>query len=262
MKKLLLATSLAAALALPAYSAVSGFESLTAPVPGGSTVGTAWTVNSQSCCSNPVSMTTTTLTFPGGYNSGSAFANTTQTVTGNWTSTFSFTNLGDSLNDGNSLQFTLQKDSRGATAIDVMNGNGGSIGREITPAYSVVFMNNKVGFMTNGTYTQAFAAAATPTGLSFLDDIDVTLTYNGTTLGLSMSDGVTTFNATPQSVSLSTILGASTGYVGFSTFNNGGGDFVISDSNLMVTAAIPEPSTAAMLIGGFALLMALRRRRA
>jgi hypothetical protein len=80
--------------------------------------------------------------------------------------------------------------------------------------------SNSVGIYTNGVQPYGSQIA---TGLTFNTTFNVTLTYSGTSLAMTMqaTGGGTTFSHTFTGINIPTIVGANTAYVGFTAGSNG-----------------------------------------
>jgi hypothetical protein len=157
------------------------------------------------------------------------------------------------------MLFVLQNDSRGSTALGDGGGHAGYFG--ITPSVAIKFdlwtngsHNPTTGLFMNGespsTGDQVPVGSkdvAVTGGLSFLsgDPIQVTLTYNGTTLTEFLRDTVTgqTFSH-DYLVNLSQILGGTTAYAGFTAGT--GGASAIQDILSWTYQSIPVPPTASL----------------
>jgi len=152
---------------------------------------------------------------------------------------------------GQGIAFVLQNSSQGVNAL---GGGLGYIG--MAPSAAVTFQNQTgtgrtySGFFTNGGLS--LGEDVFPVNAFSGHEIDVTVTYSGSTLAVNMVDAVTgsTFVGGPYLVgSLPSILGSSTAYVGFTAgtgdfFGNGGANQYLSDFRF---GAIPEPTTIALL---------------
>jgi hypothetical protein len=136
-------------------------------------------------------------------------------------------------------------------------GIGGALGyQDIKPSVAVkfdLFSNsgegvNSTGFYTNGAAPTIPALDLTPSGVNLHsgDVLHAHLTYDGTTLTLTLTDTVTnaTFTAS-QAVDIPTTVGNTTAYVGF-TAGTGGSIATQSVLNWTYTSSAPTstPSTA------------------
>lgn len=105
--------------------------------------------------------------------------------------------------------------------------------------------------LLNGTFTQSFADGDTLTGTVFEDDsvIDASPTQTGAfPQTLTFTGGTGEFAGATGSVSGNGFLGTT--------------DFTVSGSGSVNTAAVPEPASAALFLGGLAGGLALLYRRA
>jgi len=162
--------------------------------------------------------------------------------------TVSFTFKANGVSTGASL--VLQDSASGASAIGPYLD---PFGYQFFPGKSIGLTleggNNASGLYTDGNYGGG-SPSTSPVNLSSGDPINVSLTYNGSTLQESLLDTKTNGSYSKSFLILtpfSTVLGASTAYVGLaatSTSNNAGYYF----SNLQFTTSpVPEPSTLALL---------------
>ena len=140
--------------------------------------------------------------------------------------TFQITPPGANSTDG--LTFTIQ--NQGLTA---HGGMGGSLGYQgVTPSVAVKFDTfnnsgegvNSTGFYTDGAAPTVPAIDLTPSGVNLHsgDVMHAHLTYDGTTLTLTLTDTVTnaTFTAS-QTINIPSTVGASTAFVGFTAGTGG-----------------------------------------
>lgn len=164
------------------------------------------------------------------------------------------------------LTFAIQNSPDGLNAL---GGGGNGFGyRGITQSAAVTIETDTGGGETfSGFYTNGVLGGGSvltePVNAFDLTEIDVTITYNGSLLSVSMTDGVNTFDSPSYFVgSLASVVGDTHAYVGFTagTFNllGGGGGANQYLSNFRFTA-VPSPATlpvmAALGIG------VIRRRR-
>ncbi len=168
-------------------------------------------------------------------------------------------------NAGNGAAFVLQADPRGASAV---GGDGGSgLGYQgITPSAAVEFNIDSIfaspvgtGLGLNGT-VNAYATTGS-LNLRSGDPIDVTLTYDGTTLTENLVDAVAN---TSYSRSFTVDLVAGIGNSAYIGFTGGSG---LDTSTQVITNFsfnnVPEPSTGVLAaMSGIALLMYRCRRSA
>jgi hypothetical protein len=233
--------------ASPVQAALNGFEAGLS----GSATGTNWQLNIGNCCGGTgASSTAASLSLApgGGYSTwGSALALAPQSIT-NWTASYIVNLAGN----GGYSTLVLQNDTRGALALDRMNDGYTGGNAAISPAYFIGLNASSGGVVNIGLYsspsqngvfplTRNGNAADYPTAMSIttLDrtkPITFTLAYDGTTLSSTASDGINTFN-TNQTVNLTSVLGASTAYVGFTGGGQGSTITAFSFSN----EAAPPP---------------------
>ncbi len=270
------AVTLTAALSLtPVKADLTGFGPDNLLVKGDSggnpAVGSTWTVDPTKCCSgNSVQINagaaTLTLGGGGGYNAGSAYANTTQSDASGWTSSFTFAE--NSGGNNTTWAFVLQNDPRATLAKDKLKNDYTGNGSPIAPALEVVFKNAgsnalNVGFINNTTTSplSGYQATTSSTGITDFTAAPITanLSYLGTTLTLNLTQGATTYTAT-DSVDLASLLGSPSAYVGFDA-NRMDQGVTISNFSYDIAAA-PEPGEVAYMAAGLlTLASALHLRR-
>ena len=195
--------------------------------------------------------------------------------------TISFTYQAPNLTSYNpqGLLLVLQNDTDGANAVGFANGSSTLGFTNISPSIaSAIYLDpddfTSTGIFRNGTIGSGLTTTA-PVNAFDGQPINVTLAYDGSSFALTMSENGVTYSPSPYLVgSLASSLGSSTAYVGFTAYTGAGvsdnvtarANFVSNDppsplSNFRFTSGVPEPTTAATLVGGAGLL-ALRRRRA
>ncbi len=170
---------------------------------------------------------------------GSIFTKTKLPTTA-FTTTFVIKDQAVNAGGADSLSFVLQNDPRGPSALGGGGGQGGYFGIQNSIAVKFDLWTNNThvpttGLFRNGespsTSDQSPAGSEDVTvtgGLTFLsgDPIQVTLTYNGTTLTESLLDTVTGATFTQDYlVNLAQILGGTSAYAGF-TGGTGGASSV------------------------------------
>jgi hypothetical protein len=169
---------------------------------------------------------TFTLTDGGGSEATTGFASTPQSIS-SFQATFTYTVPGGptastQYNQGDGFTFIIENDSRGTAAI---GGNGSDKGYRGASAGSTAITNSAaIGYeMYSGTNfdfsSNAGAYSTNNVGFQIAngDPIQVTVSYSGTTLTTSFFDTVAkkSFVATNTGVNLQSLLGSSTGYIGF-----------------------------------------------
>jgi hypothetical protein len=189
--------------------------------------------------SAPIPATVARITDGGNSEAGSIFTKTKVPTTA-FTTTFVIKDQAVNAGGADSLSFVLQNDPRGAAALGGGGGAGGYQGIQNSIAVKFDLWTNNThvpttGLFRNGespsTSDQSPAGSEDVTvtgGISFLsgDPIQVTLTYNGTTLTESLLDTVTGATFTQDYlVNLTQILGGTSAYVGF-TGGTGGASSV------------------------------------
>lgn len=165
----------------------------------------------------------------------------------------------DSFAAANGFAFVLSNNPGGTSVLGNANDASGYSG--ITQSAAVTFHTTQgstsLGFYRNGNVT----SGDTNTGaVQFANrrDILVSIVYDGNLLSVSMADGAFTFGPQQYLVgSLSTSLGSSTAYVGFTASTSSGNPSNHFLSNF--TYAVPSPATTSLL--SIAGVTALRRRR-
>jgi hypothetical protein len=144
--------------------------------------------------------------------------------------TIQFTNAG-----ANGLTFCIQNESQGNTyaANSIISGGPGSLGANqggmgyggimssVALSFDLYTNPNSVGLYTNGAFP---TGSQVGTGLSYASGhpFNVSLSYNGTTLAMTMTDTVTKASFSKSwAINIPSTVGGSTAYVGF-TGSTGG----------------------------------------
>ena len=217
-----------------------------APITGFGGNGTGWTINNSGITSTAITNNVLTLT-DGNTNEGrSAFDNTPVATAGNFIASFTYTPSGNRAADG--VAFVLQNE--GPTALGGTggglgygaNGGIGGISNSIAVALNIYsgdgagtnrFTNGSIG-----TYN-----STSPVTLNDGDAQNITLIYNAAaqTLSETITDQAAgqTFATTYTGVSLTSIIGGGTAYVGF-TGGTGGSTSTQTISNF----SFSEPTVA------------------
>jgi hypothetical protein len=164
------------------------------------------------------------LTNGGASEAGSAFYTTPVNIQG-FTTDFSF-QISDAVADG--MTFTIHNAAAGASALGVNGGNlgygGGAkgIGNSIAIKFDI-YSNSGEGSDSTGLYQNAASPILpsidmTTSGLVLNsgDAIQAHITYNGTTLAMTLTDAVTNKSFSQSwTVNIPSVIGSNTAYVGF-----------------------------------------------
>lgn len=241
-------SSLAAALAFLQFS-----DSARADISGFGGNGTGWTLNGTATVSANALQLTTESTLE----AGSAFYNTPQNIN-SFSTSFSYqaTHLfGGDTADG--MVFVLQ--NQGPTALGSSGGYLGYTG--ISSAAGVAFNLLNSAPAVPGT---GYAATSVPYNyqsvapVNMMDLLNITLSYNGTTLNEFIKDTVNgNTYSTSYTVNLASAVGGSTAYIGF-TGGTGLGTAQQVISNF--SYAVPEPGCASIACLGLAIMLVRRAR--
>ena len=216
-----------------------------------------------------------TLTSGTTYQGNSTFFNTKQNINA-FNVSFTYTDVGGTGNAASTADgftFTLQNDTRGASAVGF---NGATLGyaggtnpllgsqtsqNAIANSAAVgfnIYNNSTTGLGTNGTLSLTNNAVAV---LYSGHPINVNLSYDGTTLTETLTDSTIPANTSTftYATNLANVLGAGTAYVGF-TGADGATTSTQTISNFTFSA-VPEPSTwTAGALGLGLCALAVRRR--
>jgi Chitobiase/beta-hexosaminidase C-terminal domain/Legume lectin domain len=143
----------------------------------------------------------------------------------NFTSDFSFQEIA-----ANADGFTFAIQNAGANAVGQNGGGLAYAGIGSSVAIKFDLYNNagegtdSTGFYTDGAYPSVPAIDMTASGVNLLsgDVLHAHITYNGTTLALTLTDTVTGASfTTSQAINIPTTVGANTAYVGFTGATGG-----------------------------------------
>ncbi len=254
----------------PASADVTGF--------GGS--GTGWTFVGNGSPPPTVTnndLTLTTVAIQGDANA--AWYNTQQNVAKSWTASFTWQLSGQSspnFGPGDGFLFVVQ--SEGTNAV---SGSGGFKGYAayntnpgITPSAAIGIENYPgaygVQFGNDGTLSYISVGGGGTGGSTFLSSdtnpINFTVAYNSSaqTLSITGTDpliSADTFTQTKYAVNIGTIVGGTTGYIGF-TGGTGGASETQNLTNFAYSTVVPEPASLAVFaVGGVGLLLIGRKRR-
>ena len=223
----------ASAVATAAYTINTGGSSGTSPVsyPSGFASATGFTLDGGATVTGGALQLT-----DGGNNEARAIWYSTPLNIQQFTTDFTFqiTPAGPNSTDG--MTFAIQ--NQGLTA---HGGIGGALGYQgVTPSVAVKFDTfnnagegvNSTGFYTDGAAPTVPAIDLTPSGINLHsgDVMDAHLTYDGTTLTLTLTDTVTNavFTAS-QAINIPSTVGSSTAFVGFT----GGTGGTVSTQNVL-----------------------------
>jgi hypothetical protein len=177
----------------------------------------------------PLPSTTARLTDGGGSEAGSIFTNN-RVADASFTTTFV---LRDQPVTGaaDSLSFVLQADPRGATALGGGGGGGGYQGIQNSIAIKFDLYSGGTHTPTTGLYINGALPGGAPGGSSIAltginlgsgDPLQVTLTYNGTTLTETVTDTVTHAVFTHDYlINIPQTIGSLTAYAGFTAGTGG-----------------------------------------
>ena len=210
--------------------------------------GTGWTINNSGITSTAITNNVLTLTDGNTNEARSAFDNTPVATAGNFIASFTYTASGNRAADG--VAFVLQNSTARASALGGTggglgygaNGGIGGISNSIAVALNIY---SGVGVGTNR-FTSGSIGTYNPTSPVTLNDgnaQNITLIYNAAaqTLSETITDQAAgqTFATTYTGVSLSSIIGGGTAYVGF-TGGTGGSTSTQTISNF----SFSEPTVA------------------
>ena len=244
--------------------------SLQADISGFGNTGVGYTLTQGQNGAGPsVSNNVATLTTKAQGESNSLFYNTRQNVSA-FTATFTYQNTTPATPTADGVTFTIQNDPRGLSAV---GGGGGSLGYAgtststpnpgIIPSVAVGFniynAGSGTGLGLSGGLTLTNTSAANLGSGRF---INVSLSYNGTTLTETLTDPSNGNTSTfAYNVSIPNTVGSNLAYVGF-TGATGADTSNQQISNFTFTStAVPEPSTWTLSgLGLFAGVVIWRRR--
>jgi hypothetical protein len=199
----------------------------------------------------------------GGGEDRSIFANTPQNVS-QFTASFTFqatdTNTFD--NDPGAA-FVIENDPRGAAAVGNTYAQYAFEGINKSIGVTLGLGSNSSGFFTDGSVS-AGAANVSPVNLDSGDPIQVQLVYSGSTLTETLTDTVTSASFTTTDLvltSIPTTVGGSTAFVGVTAGSGSQASELFSNFEFTNGAAVPEPSSLALLsIGAIGMLVCTLRR--
>ncbi len=213
----------------------------------------------------PLPATVARITDGGNGEAGSIFTKTKVPTTA-FTTTFVIKDQAVNGGGADSMDFVLQNDPRGPAALGDGGGHAGYFGIQNSIAIKFDLWTNGTHVPTTGLFLNGespstadqspagFKDVTITGGLSFLsgDPIQVTLTYNGTTLTETLVDTVTGASFTQDYlVNLAQILGGTTAYAGF-TGGTGGASAVqdVLSWTYTPTAVPPVASLTATAVLG------------
>jgi len=162
------------------------------------------------------------------------------------------------------MTFILQNDPRGLAALGASGGGlgackDGANGTPISPSIGIffnIYQTPAVGWITNGVRVDAVTAL---NGINPTNGVDVTLSYDGTALKLTLTQAEKTYTAM-RTVNLPSVFASNTVYVGFSGGTGGAtaqqfvGNFSMFDALSASTDFINNSLTVAS--GGTGILAA------
>jgi hypothetical protein len=165
-----------------------------------------------------------------------------------FTTDFTFQITPAAANSSDGMTFAIQNQG-----LNAHGGIGGALGYQgVTPSVAVKFDTfnnsgegvNSTGFYTNGAAPTVPALDLTPSGVNLHsgDVMHAHLTYDGTTLTLTLTDTVTnaTFTAS-QAINIPATVGANTAFVGFT----GGTGGTVSTQNVLTWTYTSSTSSVA-----------------
>jgi len=187
----------------------------------------------------------------------SIFSKTPQDISNPFVASFTYRN-----SNGNQAvygaAFVIQNSPAGPAAL---SGNCCSslgyagITKSAAISLELFISESRSGLYTNGNVSGG-ATNISPLNLLSGHEFDVALSYNGSLLQQSITDKTTLQNyAADYPLNLTSLMGGTTAYVGFTATTNGGADQYSS----RFTFGVPEPSTATLLLAGSIVLF--RRHR-
>lgn len=177
-----------------------------------------------------------------GSQAGSAFFTNKVDCSAPWYAAFRY-EVGDHMaGAADGMTFLLQNDSRGLTALGASGGglgacSDGAYGTPISPSIGIfinIYNTPSVGWITNGVRADAVTSL---NGVNPTNGVDVTLSYDGTALKLTLTQAEKTYTVT-RTMNLSTFFAGSTVYVGF-TGGTGGATAQQFVGNFSMFDALP-----------------------
>jgi hypothetical protein len=164
---------------------------------------------------------------------------------------------------GNGMTFCIQNESQGTAyaANSLITGGPGSLGADqsglgyggimssVALAFDLYTNPNSVGLYTNGAFP---TGSQTGTGLSFASGhpFNVSVTYNGTTLAMTMTDTVTKAAFSKSwAINIPSTVGGNTAYVGFTgatgwvVANQYVSSWTYATTNAVASLAVPAAPT-------------------
>jgi hypothetical protein len=232
--------------------------------------GSGYTLNTNGNVTPSINAGTLTLTTGNSFQAASAFYSTPQN-TGSFTAVFTY--QGSGVADGGA--FVIQRDPAGAAAL---GGDGSGLGYALAPD-TPAKITNSVGLEINiysfthaGTYlaTQGTSGIfqylpTSPVDLDTGDPIKFSLTYNATaqTLSETLTDTLhptTTYSHTFSGIDIASEVNSSSAFVGF-TAGTGGLASTQTFSDFQFQSAVPEPSSALLMVLGLGVVVSRWFRR-
>lgn len=208
---------------------LTGFGGTSSDITG---TGTGWTVNNVTITSNPINNNVLTLTDNLGNEARSAFFNTPKPISsssGGFVASFTYTASGNQAADG--VAFVLQNDARGPAAIGDAGGAlaYSSATAPIQPSVGIalnIYNPNVIGtnLLVGGNGSTPYIST-TPVNPGSGNPINVTVSYSPATATITetLVDAVanTSFTTQYTGQDLTSLLGSTTAYVGFTGATGG-----------------------------------------
>jgi hypothetical protein len=216
--------------------------------------GAGWTLNTITT-NAPIVNNVLTLTDGGLGEARSCFLNNPVSIT-SFTASYTYQDIGGGGADG--ATFVFQNSPSGPAAI---GGAGGGLGYAGIAPSAALEMNVYAGttpgiaFRVNGATGGPYSSTA-PVSLPSGHPINFSITYDGTTMALSITDAVagTSFN-TNYTANLPSLVGGNTAYIGFTGASGGVASFEQISNFIFANQAISRPTLSVQRLGGNLLLL-------